>query len=168
MPRGGARPGAGRKSKNEQANRAIQAVAKAKAPDRRRQEIRVKSEVAEGALQDIIGPWLPGLAVTLRELAEGVWYKDPILGQVYETLPSIKAITYLIDRVAGRPKQASDGPDINTVTTLFEYQAQAEREVLDRELDPGLSRRLREQIQQRFAELISSRETEGSPACRSE
>lgn len=82
MPRGGVRPGAGRKPRAEKYARPI-ASAEKRIADR-----------------------LPDLVDKLFELAEGVEVQDK--GKVYCTPPDFRAASYLVDRILGKPTQAVD------------------------------------------------------------
>lgn len=90
-PNGGARPGAGRKPKDEKFK---QPIAK-----------------AEKKIADKL-PWLIDQAM---ELATGVmvqeWGKDG--PRIYQRPPDINAIKYLVDRIMGKPTERKEvsGPD---------------------------------------------------------
>jgi hypothetical protein len=83
---GGARPGAGRKPKDEKFKQPI-----AKAEKR-------------------IADRLPWLVDKMMELAEGVAVEKPGLAGpvVYQLPPDYKAIAYLIDRVMGKPTERKE------------------------------------------------------------
>lgn len=78
---GGARPGAGRKPKDE--------------------KFKVPIAKAEKKIADKL-PWLVDQAL---ELAAGVWVEEPsITGRVvYQKPPDREAIKYLMDRIMGKP-----------------------------------------------------------------
>ena len=93
---GGARPGAGRKPKDE----------KFKAPIAK----------AEKKIADRL-PWLVDQAL---ELAEGVVIQERDRDgtpRIYQRPPDIKAITYLVDRIMGKPtdRREISGPEGGTI-----------------------------------------------------
>ena len=133
MSWGGIREGAGRKP------RAKKALA----------------EAAEKNAQGIIQPWLQDLLAKLKELADGVLIsgKD---AKFYRVPPDRGAIEYLLNRLIGKPTERVESEvSMERVEVLFEFQAQAEREVIDDELGSDVSGRLRARIQERFACLIA-------------
>lgn len=87
MPRGGKRPGAGRKPKAE----------------------KFQQPIAEG--ESRIADRLPWLIDKQFELAEGVWREETSATGariVYKTPPDRQAIEYLINRVMGKPTEKRD------------------------------------------------------------
>ncbi len=135
MPRGGKREGAGRKKKNPDP---------AKASDRARvEESRRKASQA----QQIIDPWLPGLLENAKKLADGVYIRDAKTGEVYLEPPSIKAITYLVDRLCGKPTERNeDNLKQAEVEEFFAaYQAVID-EAIDRFCTPAAADQIRDAI----------------------
>ena len=87
---GGARPGAGRKAKRDKNGTAIQQA-----------ERRIRDR-------------LPELVDRMFELANGVLVEVSIDGRsVYQRAPDYKALSYLIDRIMGKPTERKEvsGPD---------------------------------------------------------
>lgn len=90
MPRGGARPGAGRPKKAKLYENPIRQV------------------------EDKIKDRLPWVVDKLFELAEGVWVESadiPGAKVVYQKPPDRQACEYLMDRIMGKPTQPIDVRD---------------------------------------------------------
>jgi hypothetical protein len=84
MPRGGRRPGSGRKFKG------------------------VVHQGPVAAAEQQIADRLPGLIDSLFELSEGVLVQSETADgnvRIYRTAPDRQSITYLIDRVMGKPTE---------------------------------------------------------------
>ncbi|MEN6358150.1 MAG: hypothetical protein ABFD83_13835 [Armatimonadota bacterium] len=149
MPRGGARPGAGRKKRQPDIGRTGRGQPKEHAK-------QAASEHYASQAQGLIDPHIPDLISLGLELANGVYYEHPQFHKVYKTLPNLKAIIYLMDRVCGRPvQQVSEQVTVEAAESLINKHGQAVREVLDDEYGAEVSTGLCEKVQARFEELLA-------------